>query len=179
MGRVAGVVLLIFTGIGCGDELASGSADPDADMDTDTGETATTAETGPTSGGTTGLTTDSTFGTSGSTWPSSGTDDEDPAAPPRDDIVCGVGGFCEDGEDGPVCTCDAGFVSSGLDCLPCQAIDPGMLPAEVPTARAAFEFMLDGQPSAESGLEFGRITLHNRSSGDVVRVGDTNESPPS
>lgn len=175
-------MLLVLVGAGCDPGLADGTAD----TDTGTDSTATAATTTPSTGGTTGLTTDSTFGSSGPTGPTdgSGSDatgfdtDDGPSATACEDFLCGPRAFCEEGKDGPVCSCSAGDVPNGLDCLSCVAVEPGMLPAEVPTTRATFEFTLDGQPASTSGLEFGRITLHNQSSGDVVHVGQTNDSPP-
>ncbi len=175
--RVAGVVTGMLAAFalapGCGVDLASdeddkAAAETDTDgpaglgTETGTDDTAGPGDSdGPNGTGLTGA-GDSTSG--------GGTDEGDSAC---DMLDCSGAGFCELGDEGPVCVCDAGFATIGLDCLPCEPVSAGMLPAEVPAVRADFTFKLDGVEAPASGLEFGRITLRNLASGDRVAVGPT------
>ncbi len=160
---------------GCGIDLADGLADTD-----EPGTTGAPGNTSPDSGATTGALTGGETGLSSDTASdgSGGTDPgpDEPETADCETFACGEGGTCELGDDGPVCACDAGFVSSGLNCLRCETIPAGTLPADVPTTRAKFTFLLDGSDPPSSGIDYGRVTLRNRSSGDIVRAGTTYEA---
>ncbi len=172
MDRLGGVLVVLLLGcVGCDGDFADGSGASDTDGSPDTAQGESTTGVLPGSEDSTGQ------GGLEGTGNDSDTDDG-PASPDAcEDFVCGPHGLCDAAGDTPVCVCDAGYASTGLDCLRCAPTQPGLLPAEVPTARAAFAFTFDGNPASTSGFEFARITLHNPDSGDVVRVGDTNESP--
>lgn len=175
---MAGLFAAFATSSGCGLDLASdelgGAADTDETSGTDEppeGETEEDDDTfdtdaDPADGSGTDGATAGGGSTSGDT--GGGLDAECYA------LDCSGLGYCEPGENGPVCVCDEGNASIGLDCLPCDKIDAGMLPADVPAVRAQFTFRLDGAEAPSSGLAFGRITLRNLASGDLVPVGPTN-----
>lgn len=175
---MAGLIAAVAASSGCGLDLASdelgGAADTDGtdgtteppdfgeteddnEGDTDADPADGTSSDGATAGG------GSTSGDTGG-----GLDTECNA------LDCSGLGYCEPGEEGPVCVCDEGNASIGLDCLPCDKVTAGMLPADVPAVRAQFVFRLDGVEAPSSGLAFGRITLRNLASGDLVPVGPTN-----
>lgn len=175
-------VLAALAGVpGCAEDLAGDQAGADTDGDTGQAETgdegpATTDPTDP--GGSTGTpdpadSSDTDGATAGGG--TTGEDSEDFTPDSGcEDLDCGGAGLCEVGDEGPVCVCDDGYASIGLDCLPCEPISAGMLPADVPAVRAQFTFLLDSEDAPDSGLSYGRVKLRNRASGDVVPLGLTN-----
>jgi len=185
---VAGLTaVLLFAGSGCGIDLADGGAEGDTDTgattnpgaDSSDEETsnsddgATTGLTGPGDGS--GSDTDTGGSPGGSTGP------DDPTGPDESecDLDCSGLGYCDPLDDGPTCVCDPGSASTGLDCIPCEAIKSGLLPAEIPAVQASFEFLHNGVEPPSSGLQYGRVSLRNEVSGDVVELGRTNEGSAS
>lgn len=180
---VAGLTsVLLFAGVGCGVDLADGGGAGD----TDTGEA--DSEGSP---GTTGTPSDDdaggTTGATGLTGPGDGSGSDTDGGPVgtggedtgEDASDCNLGcsgyGSCEVLDDGPTCVCEKGFATTGLDCIPCEPIESGLLPAEVPAVRAAFSFLHNGVEPPRSGLQYGKVSLRNQASGDVVDLGRTND----
>ncbi|MGH1340009.1 MAG: hypothetical protein ACRBN8_00550 [Nannocystales bacterium] len=174
-----GVLGAVASGPGCGLDLASGDSETATDstgngVDTDDGSDADDTDEG--GGDTDGPTSPDTSGDPTGSGGSTGGEDSGTSEDTCDALGCSGAGYCELDAEGPVCVCDSGFASTGLDCLPCEPVQAGMLPANVPAVRAQFNFTLNGQDAPSSGLHFGRITLRNRASGDLVTVGRTNAS---
>lgn len=181
---VAGLTsMLLFAGSGCGVDLADGGGAGDTDtgaQDSDAPSATTGTAPDDDAGGTTGAT--------GLTGPGDGSGSESDGGPfgstgGEDTSDCTLGcsgfGYCEVLDDGPTCVCDSGFASTGLDCISCEPIESGFLPAEVPAVRASFTFLHNGAEPPESGLQYGRVSLRNRASGDVVELGRTNDGSAS
>lgn len=169
-------VLAVALASGCGLELADGDAAADGDTDPSP-ETGTTGVTGPDTNDTgpsdpSGLTGSDESGTTGA---GGGTDDGESGDPTAacDALSCSGGGVCDDAPDGPVCVCDPGWASVGLDCIKCESVSDSMLPATVPTLRATVEFRIDGAAPPNSSYDYGRLSLRNRTSGDIVPLGNT------
>jgi hypothetical protein len=173
---VVGVVAVIALGSACGLDLSSaGDTDGDSDdsgttyeSDTTGVESTDTWETGPSGGGDTDT---------GDSDPGAGTGEDDASL--CEGILCNGAGHCEVESDGPTCVCEQGFASVGLDCIPCEKVADGSLPATVPSVLATFEFTLDGEPTSTSSYEDARVSLRNRSSGDVVELGSTRQQSTS
>ena len=173
---VVGIVGLLALGSACGLDLSSDATDTDgssgADADVDDDAESTAGETSGVTGPSDGDTTDPTGGggqTTGDEPGGTGADDEALC----DDVDCSNAGYCEVGDDGPTCTCNDGFASVGLDCIPCEVIAAGTLPAAVPALQASFSFTVDGVEPSESPYEEGHLSLRNRITGDLVELGST------
>jgi hypothetical protein len=174
--------LAVALASGCGLDLA----DSTADGDTDTGQTGDP-------GGLTGTTGDGDDEgeTSGGTSPDTGSDptgagvdtdggdstggEDDSPSSACETLDCSGGGFCDDDGSGPVCVCDPGWASTGLDCLPCQEVNGSSLPATVPAVQAAFHFEVGSETPPDSAYENSRLWLRNKASGDSVFLGATRD----
>ncbi|MBV1857293.1 MAG: hypothetical protein KUG77_02700, partial [Nannocystaceae bacterium] len=167
---------LALAGAACGIDLADGGAATDTDPTEDDNSPA-----GSSTGATTADAAES--GTSGFTGEPGGGSSGDSDGTPTDtaggdsdsdcELECSGLGYCEPSADGPTCVCDSGSASTGLDCIPCEPIESGMLPAQIPAIRASFAFFHNGEQPPASGLQYGRVSLRNQASGDVVELGAT------
>ncbi len=159
----------LLCGGGCS-PLDFADADTDTDAGTVTGFTSNTTDDGS---GVTGLTAD-TLGDDGS-GPGWETDSDPTDGEPEStcNLDCGPAGFCDDSSGTPTCACEAGFASTGLDCLPCSPVTDGVLPAVVPAVRTGFDFTVNGATPPQSPYDFGQLELRNRATGDLVPLGRT------
>lgn len=167
-------VLAVSTAPGCGLDQASDGGGTDSE-----GSVHDTDETASPEGA------DETDGPSDTAAGGTGTGPADPSGDSGgttgwDDfgcemLSCGGAGFCDVGDDGPVCVCDEGWISIGLDCIRCEQTTDGMLPATVPTLQAHFAFTVAGETPPESLYHYGTLTLRNRTTGDIVALGDTSD----
>lgn len=148
------------------DETETGgqTSDPGGDPEDSDGADETTGEPG--TGGPSGA-TDGDGGDS--------TGESDSAAVGCEALGCSGGGYCDDLGDGPVCVCDPGWASVGLDCIECETLVGDMLPAVVPAVRTTFTYAIDGAPPPTVANQYAQLSLRNRTTGDVVPLADTFE----
>lgn len=158
---------------------SSDGASDDADTDTGAGLTGeggeTSSDSGLTGDPTDGVTDGGTTGGFDPDGDSSGTGEDDGPGVTEEcfDVDCSGGGECEYGDDGPQCVCNDGWTSVGLDCLPCDPIAGDTLPAVVPAVRTSFRYSFDGAEPPTAANQYGRLSLRNRTTGDVVPLPDT------
>lgn len=167
---VAGTCLLI--GVGCNLDIASGSdgAASDTDVPPSSGPTGTGDDPTQGTGANATEPEDEESGESGTAGPMGDTDDFRPC-----ELDCGADGWCEVDEDGHAqCTCDEGYASTGLQCVPCTAVE-GTLDADVPIVDAVIELEIENASPPAMIQESGRVFLRNTSSGDEVYLGSTYE----
>lgn len=170
---------------GCGLDLADSTADGETDTGNDgqTGDPGLTGSDdegdGETSGGVDTGPSGVTDGTTDTDTGGDATGGEDSPSSACDTLDCSGGGFCDDEGDGPVCICDPGWASVGLDCLRCDVIDSSALPATVPAVQTTFRFTVGGETPPDTAYENGRLWLRNRASGDNVLLGATRDAESS
>ena len=164
----------------CADDVTGGQADGDTDSST----SASTGDPGQTTpGGTEGSTPgaeddgpeqdeDEEFETDDFETDNFETEESAGPGDPCEGIDCGEGGFCDTPEGAPVCVCEDGFASIGIECVPCLPVGPEFSP-DVVTTLVVAQFSIDELDPPRTHRDDANIVLRSLDSADEVRLGNT------